>query len=134
MNPCFRVQRFLTACNIFPPVLGNSYCILIWNFPCLNFELYKDKIMFSIINISGKIVFRTWDSLEGLRVFVKSWTRWESSEMGKFPMLMSSEEEKIPYGNRDLDWSFSKLTLLKLDHSVEKRRWFKRFWFCGLLC
>ena len=42
--------------------------------------------------------------------------------MGKFPVLMSSEEEKIPCGDRDLHWNFSKLTLLKLDHSVEKRR------------
>ena len=49
--------------------------------------------------------------------------------MGKFPMLLSSEEEKIPCGDRDLDWSFSKLTLLKLDHSVEKRRQFRRVWF-----
>ena len=86
--------------------------------------------MFSIINISGNIVvFRTRDSLEGLRVFVKSLTIWESTDMGKFPMLLSSEEEKIPCGDRDLDWSFSKLTLLKLDHSVEKRRQFRRFWF-----
>ena len=49
--------------------------------------------------------------------------------MGKFPVLMSSEEEKIPCGDRDLHWNFGKLTLLKLDHSVEKRRRFRRFWF-----